>query len=85
MRLVHEIAQNCPGNAFIAASEWHFKSEAIKALQHACEDFLTEMNEGLNLCAIHAKRVTIQLNDLHLAVKLRHDKEKMRANVKWTN
>ena len=85
VRLVHEIAQNCPGTAFNTASEWRFKPEAIKALQAACEDFLTELNEDSNLCAIHAKRVTLQPNDLQLAVKLRRDEEKMRANVKWTN
>ena len=53
----------------------------IKALQVACEDFLTELNEDSNLCAIHAKRVTLQSNDLHLAVKLRRDEEKMRARM----
>ena len=54
-------------------------------LQVTCEDFLTKLNEDSNLCAIHAKRVTLQLNDLYLAVKPRRDEEKMRANVKWAN
>ena len=85
VRLVREIAQNCPGSAFNSASEWRFKPEAIKALQVACEDFLTELNEDCNLRAIHVKRVTLQPNDLHFVVKLRCDEEKMRANVKWTN
>ena len=71
LRLVREIAQNCPGTKFNAASERRFKPEAIKALQAAYEDFLTELNEDWDLCAIHAKRVTLQRNDLHLAVKLR--------------
>ena len=83
VRLVREIAQNCPGTAFNAASEWRFKPEAIKALQVACEDFLTELDEDSNLCAIHAKRVTLQPEDMKLAVKLRRDEDKMRASIKW--
>ena len=85
LRLVREIAQNCPETSFNAASEWRLKPEAIKALQTACEDFLTELNEDSNLCAINAKRITLQPNDLQLPVKLRSDEDKMRANLKWTN
>ena len=85
VRLVREIAQNCPGTAWNSASEWRFKPEAIKALQVACEDFLTELNEDSNLCAIHAKRVTLQPEDVKLAVKLRRDEEKMRASIEWKN
>ena len=84
-RLVREIAHNFPGITFYSASEWRFKPEAIKALQVACEDFLTELDEDSSLCANYAKRVTLQPNDLRLAVKLRRDEEKMLANVKWTN
>ena len=85
LRLVREIVQNCPGTVFNAASEWCFKPEAIKALQTAYEDFLTELKEDSNLCAIYANCVTLQPNDLQLAVKLRRDEDKMRANVKRIN
>ena len=37
VRLVREIAQNCPGTAFNSASEWRFNPEAIKALLVAYE------------------------------------------------
>ena len=85
VRLVREIAQNCPDTAFNSASEWRFKPEAIKALQVACEDFVTELNEESNRCAIHAKRVTLQPEDIKLAVTLRRDEDKMHANIKWKN
>ena len=62
--LVREIAQDCPGTAFNAASEWHIQPEAIKAFQTAHEDFLTELNEDSDLCAIYTKSVRLQLNDL---------------------
>ena len=59
VHLVREIAQNFPGTAFSAASEWRFKLKAIKALQDLCEYFLTVLNEYSNLCAVHIKRVTL--------------------------
>ena len=83
VRLVREIVQNCPGTAFNSASEWRFKPEAIKALQVAYEDFLTELNEDSNRCAIHAKRVTLQPADIKIAVTLHRDEDKMRANIDW--
>ena len=85
VRLVREIAQNCPGTAFNSSSEWRFKPEAINALQVACENFLTELNEDSTRCTVHAKRVTLQPEDIKLAITLRRDEEKMRANVEWKN
>lgn len=54
-----------------------FQSEAIKALQEACEYYLINLLEAGNLCAIHAKRVTLQVKDLHLAYKLRGDQTEL--------
>ena len=51
-RLVREIAQ-----AF--NSDLRFQSTAILALQEASEAYLVSLFEDTNLCAIHAKRVTI--------------------------
>ncbi|KAH7387608.1 hypothetical protein KP509_16G032400 [Ceratopteris richardii] len=44
---------------------------AIEALQEAAEAYLISMLEDSNLCAIHAKRVTIQPKDLQLARRIR--------------
>ena len=39
----------------------------MMALQEAAEVYLVQLLEDLNLCAIHAKRITIQLKDIQLA------------------
>ena len=46
--------------------ELRFQSTALLALQEGAESFLVNMFEGVNLCAIHAGRVTIQPKDIQL-------------------
>ncbi|KAK4916763.1 centromeric DNA-binding histone H3-like protein cse4, partial [Elasticomyces elasticus] len=54
-RLVREICQdNIP-----ASREFRWQSHAIMALQEAAEAFLVHLFEDTNLCALHAKRVTV--------------------------
>jgi len=48
-----------------------FKGDALMALQEASEAFLVQRFEDANLCAIHAKRVTIMAKDMSLAGRLR--------------
>ncbi len=50
-----------------------FQSKAIEALQEACESYLTGLFEDANLCAIHARRVTVMKKDLDLARRIRGD------------
>lgn len=85
MYLVHEIAQSYSSTAFSSAIECDFDSEAIKALQFASEVFLTKLNEDTYLWKIHEKWVTLQPEDIKVAVKLRFDKDKMRATIDWKN
>ncbi|KAK4081346.1 hypothetical protein Purlil1_11757 [Purpureocillium lilacinum] len=63
-RLVREIAQDFK-------SDLRFQSSAIGALQESVESYLVSLFEDTNLCAIHAKRVTIQSKDIQLARRLR--------------
>ena len=63
-RLVKEIAQDF-------RSDLRFQSHAIMALQEAAEAYLTSLFEDTNLCAIHAKRVTIMPKDMQLARRIR--------------
>jgi histone H3/H4 len=51
-----------------------FQSQAILALQEACEGYLTGLFEDTNLCAIHANRSTIMKKDLELARRIRGDR-----------
>ncbi|KAI1367819.1 histone-fold-containing protein [Xylaria arbuscula] len=48
-----------------------WQSQAILALQEAAEAFLVHLFEDTNLCAIHAKRVTIMQKDIQLARRIR--------------
>jgi histone H3-like centromeric protein A len=48
-----------------------WQSQAIQALQEASEAFLVHLFEDTNLCAIHAKRVTIMQKDIQLARRIR--------------
>lgn len=66
-RLVKEIAGEFK-------SELRFQSSAVLALQEASEAFLVGLFEDTNLCAIHAKRVTIMPKDILLARRIRGEK-----------
>jgi histone H3 len=48
-----------------------FQSSALLALQEAVEAYLIGLFEDTNLCAIHAKRVTIMEKDMKLALRIR--------------
>jgi histone H3 len=63
-RLVREIAAQF-------ANDKRFQSSAILALQEAAEAYLVGLFEDTNLCAIHAKRVTIMPKDMRLARRIR--------------
>ncbi|XP_074310599.1 histone H3.3-like [Silene latifolia] len=63
-RLVREVAQNFK-------SDLRFQTHAVLALQEAAEAFLVGLFEDTNLCAIHAKRVTIMPKDIQLARRIR--------------
>ena len=64
-RLVWELAQD------LGRSHIRFQSGAIMAMQEASEAYLVGLLEDANLCAIHAKRVTIMLKDIQLARRIR--------------
>jgi len=51
-----------------------FQSQALQALQEASEAYIVGLFEDTNLCAIHAKRVTVQKKDMDLARRIRGDK-----------
>eukprot|EP00961_Rhodomonas_salina_P067647 908399-Rhodomonas_salina.1 len=66
-RLVREVAQDFK-------TDLRFQSHAIMALQEASEAYLTSLFEDTNLCAIHAKRVTIMPKDIQLARRIRGER-----------
>ena len=66
-RLVREIAQDFK-------TDLRFTTFAILALQEASEAYLVGLFEDTNLCAIHAKRVTIMAKDIQLARRIRGER-----------
>mmetsp|Transcript_43051 Transcript_43051/g.127633 ORF Transcript_43051/g.127633 Transcript_43051/m.127633 type:complete len:160 (+) Transcript_43051:103-582(+) len=48
-----------------------FESQALLALQEAAEAFIVGLFEDANLCAVHAKRVTIMPRDIQLSQRIR--------------
>lgn len=67
-RLVREIAQDFK-------NDLRFQGAAVLAFQEAAEAHLVALFEDTNLCAIHAKRVTIMPKDVQLARRLNGSKD----------
>jgi len=55
-------------------ADLRFQSQALLALQEAAEAYITSVFQDANLCAIHAKRVTIMPQDMKLAMRIRSDR-----------
>ena len=68
-RLVREIAETVRPLRGL-----RFESLAVLALQEASEAYLVGLFEDTNLCAIHAKRVTIMPKDIQLARRIRGER-----------
>ena len=67
-RIVREIAQNVHNDGI------RFQSSALAALQEAAEAYLVGLFEDTNLCALHARRVTIMQKDIQLARRIRGER-----------
>ena len=65
-RIVRDVAMSIVGG-----QELRWASEALEAVQTAAEAYLIGLFEDANLCAIHAKRVTIMVKDIFLARRIR--------------
>ena len=73
-RLVREIACDQDVITSPLCGKVRFQSAAIMALQEASEAYLVGLFEDSNLCAIHAKRVTIMPKDIQLARRIRGER-----------
>lgn len=61
--------------------EFRWQSHALLALQEAAEAYLVSLFEDTNLCAIHARRVTIMPKDIELARRIRGEKDRRSVYV----
>jgi histone H3 len=66
-RFIREIAQDFK-------NDLKFQGTAMLALQEAAEAYHVGLFEDSNLCAIHAKRVTLQPKDIQLSRRIRGEK-----------
>lgn len=66
-RLCREIAMDFK-------TDLRFQAAAVAALQESAEAYLVGLFEDSNLCAIHAKRVTIMPKDVHLSRRIRGER-----------
>ena len=65
-RLVKDVAE-----PLTRLEDLKWSSTAMEALQTSAEAYLVQLFEDVNLCALHAKRVTILPRDIHLARRIR--------------
>jgi len=65
-RLVKEVSQKFK-------ADFRYQASALQALQEATEAYIIGLFEDTNLCAIHARRVTIMPRDIQLALRIRGD------------
>ena len=73
-RLVREIASDSKVITSPLCGKVRFQSAAVMALQEAAEAYLVGLFEDSNLCAIHAKQVTIMPKDIQLARRIRGER-----------
>ena len=68
-KFVKEIVMNLPD--FDNTDQIRFKADAVMALHYIAEEWLVGMFEDSLLCAMHAKRKTVDIRDMRLVERLR--------------
>ena len=71
IRLVREILDDA---GITGRNDLRIQSTALVILQTAPEAYLISHFEDSGLCAIHTKCVTVMPKDIHLALRIHHDK-----------
>jgi histone H3 len=66
-RLVREICDDYK-------TDIRWQKSAMAALQEASEAYIVGLYEDTNLCALHAKRVTVRSQDMQLARRIRGER-----------
>ena len=58
----------------LGKTEIRMQCIAVEALQEAAEYYITNLFDDANLCALHAKRITVQPKDMQLAMRIRGER-----------
>ena len=75
-KLIKEISQEyrvCPEGPGTPSVQVKFQLTALAAHQEAALNFLVGLFEDVNLLTVHARRVTVMLRDIRLALRIRGD------------
>ena len=75
-------ANNVLPALFSIPADLRFQASALEAVQEAAEAYLVGLFEDTNLCAIHAKRVTVMVSDMTLARRIRGDNRSSGCNAR---
>jgi histone H3 len=70
-RFLREVTQDFRG-------DMRYQATALAASQEASEAYLIGLLEDTNLCAIHARRVTIMPKDMQLSRRIRREYERFK-------
>lgn len=68
-RLVREIVRQMANGT--GKDPYRFQAMALDALQESVEAFMSTLFQDANLCAKHARRVTVMTRDFKLALRIR--------------
>ena len=64
----------------LTKQNYRWTAGALEALHEVAEHFLITLLENANMCAIHAKRVTVSQKDIELVIKLLDLKKNFKTN-----
>ena len=76
-RLAREVLQDLNQPGFGRHDVECFRSTSLLAMQESVKAFSVGLFEDANLCAIHARRVTIMPKDMQLALRIRGENQLM--------
>ena len=72
-KLCREVLQDM-GKEVFGKPDWRMTLSSLMANQEAAEAYLVGLFEDTNLCAIHAKRVTVMPKDMQLTRRIRGER-----------
>ena len=64
----------------LTKQNYRWTAGALEALHEAAEHFVITLLENANMCAIHAKHVTVSQKDIELVIKLLDLKKNFKTN-----
>jgi len=72
-KLVKQVHRECFGIG-TKEEKYKYQGSAVLAMQTAAEAYLIGVFEDAYLCTLHAKRVTLMPQDMHLALRIRGER-----------